>query len=415
MRASVLFLVTAVLTAGCGRRHCVPDDLAARPLTDLTCGSDAHAPVGPGRLREVEAEFRRRSAETAPPARPYQFLALSGGGMYGAFGIGVLTGWTESGTRPEFDAVTGISTGALMATFAFLGPKYDGALYEAMVGVERSDLIGRRPLSAAVFGDSFFHNRPITRLIEKYITREVVAEVAAAHAAGRRLYVGTTNLDTRRLVIWDMGAIAARGTPESLALYRTVLLASASVPGAFPPIRIRVEVDGRCYDELHVDGGSSDEVIFRPFMVGDLNRANGLPGTVAPAGSVLFIVNNGKLYADPGCVRPFLLPIINASFRSVLYGKTRDELYRIYLNCLETGVQFRATAVPQTVRLAGAAGLGLSDGDQQTIYREGVELGRRPGAGEGWRDLPAGAEQGEQLMPRTGTRFMSTSPAAPTR
>jgi hypothetical protein len=246
--------------------------------------------------------------------------------------------------------------------------------------------------------------------LEQYITPQVVAEVAAAHAAGRRLYVGTTNLDTRRLVIWDMGEIASRGTPEAVELYRTILLASASVPVAFPPVRIRVEVDGQCYEELHVDGGASDEVIFRPFMVADLNRANGIPGTVAPAGSVLYVVNNGKLYAEPGCVRPRILPLFNASFRSVLYGKARDELYRIYLNCLETGVMFRATAVPQGVRLGGSAGLDLNDEDQALLFRTGVELGRRAGThvSDGWRDLPPGTDPSERAMPRSGTRFTTT-------
>jgi hypothetical protein len=346
---------------------------------------------------------------TAPPARPYHFLALSGGGMYGAFGIGLLDGWTETGSRPEFDAVTGISTGALIATFAFLGPQYDDDLYEAMVGIRRKDLLRRRPVAIALVGDALFHNGPIRRRIEKYITPEIVAQVAAAHAGGRRLYVGTTNLDTRRLVIWDMGAIAARGTPESIDLFRTILLASASVPVGFPPVCIPVEIDGKRYDELHVDGGVSDEVIFRPFMVADLNRANGIDGAVAPAGSVLYVVNNGKLYADPSCVRPLILPLLNASFRSIIYGKTRDEMYRIYLNCMETGVAFRAAAVPQSLMLGESRGLGLSDEDQQNLFRAGLEQGRRPGFGEGWRDLPPGAEPGEQAMPRAGTRFV-TSP-----
>ncbi|HEX4609612.1 MAG TPA: patatin-like phospholipase family protein, partial [Urbifossiella sp.] len=147
MRTALLLLVAALMTPGCARRHCVPPEIAKRPMADIDCPPDAHAPVGPCRLREVEAEFRRRTEAAAPPARPYQFLALSGGGMYGAFGIGVVHGWTETGARPEFDAVTGISTGALMATFAFLGHQYDPGLYEAMVGVQRNDLLGRRPLS----------------------------------------------------------------------------------------------------------------------------------------------------------------------------------------------------------------------------------------------------------------------------
>lgn len=404
-----LLLTAATLAAGGCRRHCVPEELSARKYVDVSAAADGHAPVGPGRLREVEAEFHRRAAAAAaaPPARPYTFLALSGGGMYGAFGVGVLGGWTASGARPEFDAVTGISTGALMATFAFLGPQYDAALYEAMVGVDRNDLLGRRPAVAVLFGDAVFNSRPLRRRVEKYITPEVIAEVAAAHAAGRRLYLGTTNLDTRRLVLWDMGAIASRGGEEAIKLYHTVLLASAAVPGAFPPVRIPVEVDGRCFEELHVDGGASDEVVFRPFMVGDLNRAHGVPGAVAPAGSVLYIVNNGRLYAEPSCVTPRILPLVSASFRAMIYGKTRDELYRIYLNCLECGVAFRATATPDSISFRGATGLGVSDEDQGRLFAVGQEIGRTAGVGPQWRDLPAGTNPAEQLMPRTGTRFVT--------
>jgi hypothetical protein len=407
MRIPLFVLAVALLAPGCSRRHCVPTDVAARKYVDVSCPAEAHAPVPPSRLREIEAEFHRRAAGNAPPTRPYHFLALSGGGFYAPFGVGVLTGWTESGTRPDFDAVTGISSGALTATFAFLGPRYDGVLYESMVGLERADILGVRVPPALPFASSIFHNRPIRRRIEKYITAEVVAEVAAAHAAGRRLYVGTTNVDTRKLVIWDMGEIASRGTPEGLELYRTVLLASAAVPLAFPPVRIPVEVDGRCYDELHVDGAASDEVIFRPFMVADLNRANGLPGAVAPAGTVLYVINNGKVYADPSCVPRRIFPLVSASFASVRYGKSRDELYRIYLNCLETGVQFRSTAIPQSVVIDGDGPLGVSDASQQEFYRVGVEQGRVPGQAPGWRDLPAGTDPTEQTMPRAGTRFVT--------
>ncbi|HYH69637.1 MAG TPA: hypothetical protein VD866_33380, partial [Urbifossiella sp.] len=176
----------------------------------------------------------------------------------------------------------------------------------------------------------------------------------------------------------------------------------------FPPVRIPVEIDGKVYEELHVDGGVSDEVIFRAFMVADLNRMHGGVGAWAPPGSTLYVVSNGKLYADPECVSPVrVLQLVRASFRSVIYGKTRDEMYRIYLNCLETGVIFRATAIPRDVPVEGAGALGVSDESQQQIYRIGVEQGRRPGEAPGWRDLPAGTDTTEQTMPRTGTRFVT--------
>jgi hypothetical protein len=411
-----VLVVAAIAVAGCSHRHCVPADITEqRHLVDLSAPPEAHAPVDPEVIRDVEAEFRKRIAAKNPAGtRPYNFLALSGGGMYGAFGVGVLTGWTDTGNRPEFDVVTGISTGGLIATYAFLGSQYDARLRTNMLGVTRNDILRSRSIVQIPFADAVFTSRPMARLIEKELTAEVMAEVAASHASGRRLYIGTTNIDTHRLIIWDMGAIASRGDCASLELFRKIVLASSSIPGVFPPVRINVEIDGRQYDELHVDGGVSDEVIFRSFMVADLNRATGMPGSYAPAGSVLYVIDNGKLYADPSCTRPRLTNMVSSSFRSIVYGKTRDELYRIYLNCVETGVYFRLTAVPQDVKLDISGGLTLTTADQEKLYSEGYQVGLHTKMmGSGWRDLPPGTDPSEQAMPRTGTRFATPSEPRP--
>jgi hypothetical protein len=275
-----------------------------------------------------------------------------------------------------------------------------------MIGVTRGDIARGRSVLRLPFADALFTSRPLARRIEQVLTPEVLRAVAEAHAAGRRLYIGTTNIDTRRLVIWDMGAIANCGTPESAALYRQIVLASSSIPGAFPPVRIPVEIDGQRYEELHVDGGVSDEVIFRGFMVADLNRMNGRPGAWAPPGSVLYVISNGKLYADPMCVNPVrTFRLLMASFRSIIYGKGRDELYRIYLNCLETGVEFRLTAIPQEFRASAAGSLQIPQGDQERLFETGRQIGQLTGYGPGWRDLPPGTDPAEQALPRTGTRF----------
>ncbi len=407
-RLAVLLLLAATAAVGCSRRQCVPESLWSRhDLVDLTAAADSHQSADPAVIREVEAEYRKKIADRRPAGgRPYNFLALSGGGLYGAFGVGVLSGWTETGERPTFDVVTGISTGGLIATYAFLGSHYDQRLQANLLGVTRSDILRGRPAVHLPFADSLYTSRPMAKRINAELTDGVLMEVAAAHAAGRRLYIGTTNIDTHRLVIWDMGAIASRGTADAFELYRKVVLASSSVPGMLPPICIKVEVDGIEYEELHVDGGVSDEVIFRTFMVADLNRVNGMPSPYSPPGSTLYVVSNGKLYADPTCSRPRFTNIMSQSLRSVIYGKTRDELYRIYLNCLESGVDFRLTAVPQDLKLEERGGLGLTIEDQQKLFREGREIGlqTRP-MGKSWRDLPPGTSSGEQVRPRTGTRF----------
>ncbi len=392
---------------GCVQRNCVPPHLAnTRHLIDLSADPEGHAPVPATLTREVEAEFRKRTAGAHPPgAQPYHLLAISGGGLYGSFGVGVLNGWTASGTRPQFDVVTGISTGAILASFAFLGPEYDSVIREEAVGVDIRDILRRRSVVHLPFSESAFDSAPLDARIDKYVTPELLCEVAKAHAQGRRLYIGTTNIDTRRLIIWDMGAIASRGTPESLKLYHDVILASSSIPGAMPPVRIPVEIDGAVYEELHVDGGVSDEVVFRAFMVADLNRRRGIDSAFAPPGSALYIISNGKLYADPDCVEPRIARMIGASFRTVIYGKTRDELYRIYLNCLETGVEFRVAAIPQDVRLGEQGSLQLSRKDQERLFAEGFRTGSEPIVGRGWRDMPPGTNPAEQALPRSGTRF----------
>ena len=410
-RLALLLALAAAVPACAPRRSCAPAEVTTSSyLADLSLPPGAQSPVEPAALRDVAGEFRRRTADR-PAGRPYHILALSGGGLYGAFGVGVLLGWTEAGTRPQFDAVTGISIGGLMATFAFLGPEYDHVLRRYTGGVRRSEVFRRRPLLALPFADAAFSSAPLARGIEEAVTPAVLCDVARAHAAGRRLYVGTTDLDTRRLVLWDMGAIAARGDADALDLYRAVVLASCSVPGAMPPVRIPVELDGRRYEEFHADGGASDSVIFRPFMVAELNRAAGVVGAVAPAGSVLYVVDNAKVYADAKCVRPRILPSVEASARSLLYGKTRDELHRIYLDCLQTGMDFRLTAIPQELPVGTSGSLYVSREEQRVMVSAGYAAGRSAPQGDGWRDTPPGTEPSEQALPRAGTRFISGQPA----
>jgi Patatin-like phospholipase len=388
-------------------QNCVPERLAnPRNLIDLSAPPDAHASPSPGLIREVAATFQHRGdVQTPPGARPYHILALSSGGLYGSFGVGVLKGWTESGTRPTFDVVCGVSIGAVMATSAFLGPQYDGVLRDNLVDSPLSTLLRRRSLPVALLLGSLYSSRQLAERLEKTHTPEVLAEVARAHAAGRRLYIATTALDSGRPVIWDMGEIASRGTQEALILYRKIVLASASVPGAFPPVRLPIEIDGKRYEEWHVDGAASTEVFFRPFMVGDLNRVAGFHGALAPPGSTLYIISNGKLFPSHHCVRG-LFGALSASTTSIISNKTRDELFRIYLHGMETGVSFRLTAVPQDLPVDAGA-LNLSVEDQKLLYSTGYLIGRHAPEGEHWRDAPPEIDPAEQVLPRSGTHFNS--------
>jgi len=193
-----------------------------------------------------------------------EFLALSGGGDNGAFGAGLLIGWTAAGNRPQFKAVTGISTGALIAPFAFLGPAYDAQLKEVYTNTSPKDILKRRGLISAIFKDAMADNAPLFNLMKQYINKEMLAAIAAEYEKGRLLLIATTDLDAQRAVIWNMGKIAASGHPNSLELFQRILLASAAIPAVFPPTLIDVEAEGKSYQEMHVDGGAMAQVFLYP-------------------------------------------------------------------------------------------------------------------------------------------------------
>jgi predicted acylesterase/phospholipase RssA len=214
-------------------------------------------------LRDLEQTLRMMNRDQ--PGAPITYLSISGGGGRGAFGAGLLNGWTRHGTRPEFNMVTGISTGALMAPFAFLGPAYDSVLKRLYTGVTDKDLVRERSYAAIFFSDGLGDTSPLYNLISEYVTPELLRKVAHEYTVRHRwLLIGTNNLDTGQPIIWNMGKIAASDTPEALELFRRVMLASASLPGFFSPVMMDVRYQGKAYQEMHVDGGVSRQVFLYP-------------------------------------------------------------------------------------------------------------------------------------------------------
>ena len=201
--------------------------------------------------RGAFAEAHRRSGQQSPQPN---IIAISGGGENGAFGAGLLVGWSDAGTRPDFDLVTGISAGALIAPFVYLGRSKNVALKELFTKLTRSDIYDPG-IMTPLFGSALVDSSPLETLIANYVDERFLRDAARERARGRVLLIGTTNLDAERPVLWDMGRIAMSGHPDALGLFRKILLASASIPGAFPPVRIKVQAEGRTYEELHVDGG----------------------------------------------------------------------------------------------------------------------------------------------------------------
>jgi hypothetical protein len=394
------FLLIAV---GCAlpdgrRRERVPPALLDARLVDAS----AHArcnPVDPFVIAAMRRNLQRNREDLPADRtieRPMNILAISGGGMYGAFDVGVLNGWSESGTRPRFDLVTGVSAGALIATFAFLGPQYDAFLRDSFLNATKNDIYQRRSIFAMITSDSIARSKPLEAKIDAAITPEILREVARAHAEGRRLYVGTTNLDTRRLAIWDMGAIAAAGTPEALNLYRKLILASASVPGFMPPVLIDIEIDGQTIKEMHVDGGTTASIFLPTAMM----RCDPLNLRLRP-GSNVYVICSGKLYADTDTVKRHFASITIDAITAMLYAGCRNDIFKIFTTTLLCGMEFHLIALPQEFP-PNPNSMRLSPEEVRKLYEIGWKMGKTK---EGWRQTPPGSEVDEQTLPRTGTKY----------
>jgi hypothetical protein len=322
------------------------------------------------------------------PSRPLQILALSGGVAGAPFTAGVLVGWTRTGTRPLFDQVTGISSGSLIGAYSFLGPKYDAKMQHLILSMKTSDLIKFRPLYCMLCDGSFGSSKPAARLIQRAFDDEFIADLRCAHAEGRRLYIGTMNLETKRLAVWDLGAIASSGRPDANDLVRKILLASVSWPGAVPPVAIDLEVNGRCYREEHCDAGS---VAMTLPPIGPLPHS--------PAGADLYVLASRKLYSDsepvPKCAFRRLKPSVTAIFEAL----TRANISELFCLCMLSGMHFHLLAVPQDYHGEPPSITHLYPKEAHQLFEIGYQTGA---AGPCWRRTPPGAEGGEGAFPRDG-------------
>jgi hypothetical protein len=340
-------------TAGCialeqGDR--VPEALVDQAVLPEYTGIRFYA-NDPKSLRDL-AEDRVAELRDAPSRRALagkavkiNYLSLSGGAGDGAYGAGFLNGWSAAGTRPVFDVVTGISTGALIAPFAYLGSSYDGKLRQAYTGIRSEDVEVPDEAVPAVLGlaASLSSSDRLEALIAKHVTPKIVREIAEQYRSGRMLLIGTTNLDAQRPVIWDIGAIAATGRPDALPLIRQIILASAAVPGLFPPVRIKVGVDGKNYDEWHVDGGVTRQVFlfppgYDPKIVDKAIRWR--PQRRA------FVIRNSKIDPQYEAVSGSMLEIANRSISTLIKSQGIGDLYRIYAVCREYSIDYNVAFIP---------------------------------------------------------------------
>lgn len=313
------------------------------------------------------------------------FLALSGGGDNGAFGAGMMLGWTAAGTRPSFGVVTGISAGALIAPFAFLGPDYDPQLRDVFTGQQARDilLLPRQAMAAfaLLFGEALADTSPLNRLIARHADEAMLAAIAAEYAKGRLLLIGTTNLDLQRPVVWNIGAIAASGHPDALALFRRILLASAAIPGAFPPVLVDVEHQGRVFQEMHVDGGAAMQVFLYPPALSLAERPR---RGVAPRQRTAWVIRNGRVDVEAGRTTRGILSITRRAAATLLHFGGLGDISRIYLTAQRDGVAFRVAYIGREFQHPRTE--PFDPGFMQALFDYGFERGR---LGDGWRSEPS--------------------------
>lgn len=383
-------ILMAVAISGCATLERLPAvTYAEARQIDILDTPDARFYVSDTkRIYDVAIKAYQRSSRTRP-AQTRNFIALSGGGDDGAFGAGLLVGWSAHGNRPEFDMVTGVSTGALSAPFVFLGRAYDQRLAGMYTETNAGDIFQRRPLLiAAVTSDSLVDNAPLRKLIESNVDTAMVQKIAEEYGKGRLLFVLTTNLDQSRPVIWNIGAIAATNNPKARDLIIDVLLASASIPAVFPPVMLDVTVDGQKRQEMHVDGGTVAQVFFYPpsFSIRGAAARLGVDAQkLRERRRVAYVVRNGRFFRPDESVQLKTMAIAKEALSTMTMSSGINDTYRMYTLARRDGVDFNLASIGEdfTVPYKGP----FDPGYMQALFAYGYEQGR---AGYRWKKVPPG-------------------------
>ena len=349
--------VLAVLLVTClGLSGCMPQIIIRQPLPEEYADSATIDGIPFARFwgDRITDQLLERMGQLQPDwdsfaSDNFDILAISGGGANGAFGAGLLVGWTAAGDRPKFRIVTGISTGALIAPFAFLGPDMDAELERFYTTTSTRDILTRRNLLFLLRLDSAADSTPLRNKLLELFSPEMIAAIAAEHNKGRRLFIGTTHLDAGRPMIWNIGEIANSNRPGVATLLADIFLASVSIPGVFPPVYIQVEANGRSYDEMHVDGGTSSQVFFFPAAL----RAEKFMDNIQMGDRRLriFVIRNSRIVSDWVAVSPRVPAIAHRSVSALIRSQGNGDVNQIYLRSLWDGIDFNLAFIPESFTL----------------------------------------------------------------
>ena len=361
MHSRVLFAGSCVLggctlvLCGCAltRGDAVPVDLGHEahvplagiegPIRYRVGDVEDHAALADEFVRSWQREHAYLASQEEAPLPATAFLALSGGGDNGAFGAGLLNGWTAAGSRPSFKLVTGISTGALIAPFAFLGSDYDDELRDFYTNTTSRDVLNARSFLAALTNDAMADARPLRTLLRKHVDRAFLDAIAVEHGKGRELWIATTDLDKQQRYIWNLTRVATSQDPEALELFHSLMIASASIPGAFPPVLIDVEAGGRKYQEMHVDGGAMAQVFVYPIGL-DFDVLAREHNAARPR--ALYVIRNSRLDPEWAQVERRTLSIASRAIAVLIHTQGIGDLYRIFLEAQRDGLDFHLAYIP---------------------------------------------------------------------
>ena len=318
------------------------------------------------RCRFSEILLRSRAATND---HALNILALSGGGVGGSFGAGALVGLSRKGKRPQFDIVTGVSAGALIAPFAFLGTSWDVQLDDNFSGAHSDHFLVSRGIGM-LFSPGVYKNEPLVAFVDHFVTSDMIKEVASQDALGRLLLVATTDLDKEETVIWDMGQIAAHGGEVAHNLFRDVLVASASIPGVFPPIIIPVGNSGTQYEEMHIDASATVSFFVAQALAYVLPLdPNGLKGTN------IYVIVNGQLGAMPCTTGVNTISILSRSLSAVLQHRARTEIALTSEFAQKHGMNLRLTAIPVAYPFHGP--LDFSKSTSTELFNYGADRAQK--------------------------------------
>ena len=333
-------------------------------------------------LAAGQRQLARGGVRPGGPLPAVNFLAISGGCENGAFGAGLLSGWSETGRRPVFDLVTGVSTGALTAPFAYLGPEYDPQLRSVYTDITIDDVAISRGLITGALADALADTTPLFATISRFLDEKMLAALADAYDSGRLLLVGSTNLDAQVPVVWNIGAIAKSGHPGALDLIRKVLLASAAIPGAFPPVMIDVMVDGQPHQEMHVDGGAFAQAFLYPPAVGALRTERMARGQRVRE-ITAWVIRNARLDPEWAAVQRRTFGVAGRAISTMIYTSGVNDVLRLYLRTQADGVTFRLAFIGSDFNEELRA--PFDQAFMRALFAYGLAQGR---AGGGWVNRP---------------------------